>query len=170
MKKAILILLLSVLFFVFGIQTAPAQDHSSEFLDLFHNSKPSLSGLEVGDYKKLGLLISIPKIWLIEERIRAKCELRLRQAGIEPTEPKWPNTYLLVNIQFLSEASSLSLHFKQTVVFAAQGTIYRQYATTWEKSFLGIHGNDEESTIIVIDEMFDAFLKEYLKANQKDEG
>ena len=175
MKKVILILLLSFSFLVFDIQVANAQDPDQvlEFLALFGKSKDSLSGLEVSDPKKVGLMVSLDTKdeyirGLTEERIRTKCELRLRQAGLEPVDAGFRNECFSVEVGILSAGGFIiSSLFRRTVVFKGEGTTYRIRATTWEKVAFGTHGRNMELIMSGVDGLLDSFLNEYLKANSK---
>lgn len=175
MKKGIFILLLSFSFFVFDAQVANAQGgRIDRFIDVFNNSEVSINGLENADHKKVGLHISFAiegkdasLFGLTEESIRRKCELRIRQAGLEPTKKE---TYLNVGVKVKSLGPSwglfaVSLRFYRYVVFGANERTYYRFASTWEDGSVGEGGAD--FIISSLDRFLDGFLNEYLKANAK---
>jgi hypothetical protein len=168
MKKAILILLLSLSFFALTIQMVNAQD----FYNLAIKSKSSLNGLEVSDYKKVRIKIeregpSVEQIGPTEERIKEKIELRLRQAGLEPLTATGPFDHLLINIQVVTNAFNIRIQFNRFVLFEAKGSPYHTIAPTWMTDGTGIHVGRSEFIIETLDKYFDTFLKQYLKANAK---
>ena len=186
--KAICVLLLSFSFFLLEASGAYAQ--SSHMVNLVarslrnkpgkelelkpdegKNSQVSLNGLEDSDYKKVGLRIYLEKDksvdslpGLTEERIRTKCELRIRQAGLEPVLEKF--NYLAVLISTNSAgAFAIQLRFERWAVFGAKGTTYGVFAPTWISAGFGNHLGQGEVIINSLDGHLDKFLNEYLKAN-----
>jgi hypothetical protein len=166
MKKMVLALLLLCSFF--GLQSVNAQD----FLSVALKSKSSLNGLEDSDYKNVRVFIKIigneaDKIRLTEDRIRTKCELRLRQVGLTPIPCEEPYECLAINVHVYGNAFRYGIQFHRIVLFYAQETTYSKRATTWEKNGLGLHGGDPEFIIQSLDGPLDDFLNQYLKANAK---
>ena len=168
MKRVLLILLLSFSFFLITTKAAKAQDYQ-QYLELFRNSKRSLNGLEISDHKKVNILISVKtkshEIGLTEERIRTKCDLRLRQAGLELAGRESESLY--VEISILENAFGVRASFNRFVLFNGKGPTYRKLAVTWEATYIGAHGNKEEYVMGALDELLDSFVNEYLKANAK---
>jgi len=165
MKKAILAVLVFVSLFVFTRQSVDAQD----FVALLKKSKPAQSGLEVYNYKKVPLSTRIEgkanKIGLTNERIRTKCELRLRQAGLQPEAAKLPPG-LFITVHIADPAFFIGVHFSQLVIFEANQTPYFMTATTWSKDGMGTNPSPEY-IIQCLDGYLDSFLNEYLEANTK---
>lgn len=176
MKKATLILLLSFSFLVFGSQTTNARDEAEEIARLADyqllefKSKPSLNGLEVIHYKRVELFVRLENekssFKLTEERIRTKCELRLRQAGLEPVKSRVGGEYFSVSIKIFPSTYGMTVSFLRPVLFYG-GTTYSKVAITWQKVIFGTHGDDENYIVNGLDEKIDSFLNEYLKANAK---
>ncbi len=180
MKKATLILLGTLSFFVFNLQLVDAQAkapwrYNQDFFRMGKKleSAPSLNGLEASDHRKLHLRIEIQRsdidrIGLTEERIRAKCELRLRQAGLEPIPSTTPSgDSLEITVFIIGSAFHVEMQFIRDVLFEANGRSYYTTASTWQEGGTGTHGKDPEYIIRRLDECFDSFLNEYLKANVK---
>ena len=167
MKKAILVISLFVFFVIINHELLNAQD----FYNLAKKSKISVNGLEISDYKKVRIAIEIQdkagKIGLTEERVRTRCELRLRQAGLQPAVSEDLLDCLVIRIHVLSNAFAVILRFHRGVLFEVKGTPYFIVAPTWDHSGTGVHGNDPEYIIQALDGSLDAFLNEYLKANVK---
>jgi hypothetical protein len=179
MKKAICILLLSFSFFVFNIQMPNAQDRGQifDFATWTLRSKASLNGLEVSDHKKVNLEVHLQikdkdnsQIGLTEKIIRTRCELRLRQAGLEPIPSrKIADEYLSVAVNVLSTAFMVSVRFCRSGIFDGGKTPYLIHAVTWQKNFYGTHSNDPEFIMSGLDARLDSFINEYLMANAKQE-
>lgn len=130
----------------------------------------SKSGLEVSNYKSLGLLIeSLPeyakKMGLMKENIQTRCELQLRQAGIRPTPEK--DEYLYVNIALTDESYNISLSLERPVYFKANGMVHITTGSTWVYGAIGSYGNRAEYLLKSIEKVIAVFINEYLKNNQK---
>jgi hypothetical protein len=160
MKTAILILLVVL----FSFQVAGAQSQKQEF-------SVSESGLEAPGYKTVQILIignGLDKIGLTEERIRTKCELRLRQANLNPIpKAKLPLHYLGISVTVADGAFAIQVEFTRPVTFMVNGKEYWTLGTTWERNSAGTHGRDPEYVIQTLDRHLDDFLNDYLKANAK---
>ncbi|MGD0626389.1 MAG: hypothetical protein ABSB32_16930 [Thermodesulfobacteriota bacterium] len=133
----------------------------------------SLNGLETSDYRKVVVVIEnlsedAINIGLTQERIRTKCELRLRQAGLEPlSRLNEKSECLYINIHVVGFAYHISLEFRRLIYFDAGMISYRTVSATWKIGATGTHGRDPESIIQGLDGRLDNFLNEYLKANSK---
>ena len=160
MKAAILISLLVFLSF----QMADAQSQKQEF-------SVSESGLEAPNYKTVQILIignGLDKIGLTEERIWTECELRLRQANLNPIpKAKLPLHYLGISVAVADGAFAIQVEFTRPVTFMVDGKEYWTLGTTWIRNSAGTHGRDPEFIIQSLDGRLDYFLDEYLKANAK---
>ena len=172
MKKAILIPLIFFSLFLSHVPSADAQDVGRSWPDLIRKSSTSLSGLESSDYKRVKVVINFretgsPFGEAFKEKVRTKCDLRLRQAGLEPLSQKNTGEYLRVGLGILSRTMAIDLDFMRLVAFSAEGKIYLAEASTWEAGTFGTHGGKEESILTALDGILDSFLKEYLKANSK---
>ena len=110
----------------------------------------------------------IDRIGLTEERVRTKCELRLRQSGLQPVVSEAPYPALVITIQVLAKDTFvIEIQFYRVILFEVNGVPYSTIAPTWEHWGTGKHGNDSEYIIKTLDQFFDVFLNEYLKANVK---
>lgn len=164
--KQILFLSFSIMV-ILSSQVLSAENISSPFL----RAKFSLNGLETSNYKNVSLLIEsltedAEKIGLTEERIKTKCELRLRQSGLNPSSDR-RFEHLYVNISVVSQALNIRIDFKRPVLFEVGKKRYRKMASTWCESITGTHGDNPEFIIQSLNELLDMFLNEYLKANSK---
>ena len=170
MKKAILVISLFVFFMIINRELLNAQD----FDNLAKKSKISLNGLEMSDYKKVRIMIEIQdkasKIGLTEERVRTRCESRLRQAGLQPVVSKDLKDLfdrLVIRIHVISNAFAVDTRFNRAILFEVEGTPYSMVAPTWYHSGTGTHSGNPEYIIQVLDQTLDLFLTDYLKANVK---
>ena len=166
MKKAILVLVMFLPLILLNPQKASAQDYQY----YFSKSKYTKIGLEVSDYKKVNLFFineGIDKINLKEERIKTKCELRLRQAGLDPIPFTSATEVLFVRVNVVAMAFDVRLQFCRSVFFVVDNTLYNIFAPTWEGKFLGTHGLSSQYIIGALDQLIDDFLNKYLEANAK---
>jgi hypothetical protein len=173
-KKGILIFLIFFSLFLSHVQSANIQDVGRSWPDVIRKSSTSLSGLESSDYKRVKVVVNFretgsPFGEAFKERIRTRCDLRLRQAGLEPVSQKNTGEYLRVGLGILSRTMAIDLDFMRLVAFSAEEKIYLAEASTWEAGTFGTHGGKEESLLSSLDGRLDSFLKEYLKANSKRE-
>lgn len=162
MRMAILILLMVS----FSFQVADAQSQKPE-------PKWSMSGLEIADYKAVPLSIKgqgLEIIGLTEGKIRAECELRLRQANLNaklvtPESTFLPSLYVSVHV--VGAAFRITVKFDRLVSYKADGQEYETMGTTWEEGLTGTHGGNPEYVIRGLDQGLENFLNEYLKVNAK---
>jgi hypothetical protein len=139
----------------------------------FSQPKYSFNGLEVENRNgPLKLIIEklsqdASRIGLTKDRIKTKCELRLRQAGIGISSETLANT-LYVNINVGRKAFSCSLEFRRLVNYTVGKIQYETIATTWQDGGHGLHGEDSKYTINFLDELLDKFLNDFLATNVKN--
>jgi len=138
--------------------------------EVFLNTSPSRSGLEVSEYGKLKVLIELLSadkvIGLTREKLEKKCEIRLKQAGIEPVGQK--DECLYVKVDLLRDAYAMSIGLSRTILFKKNGNIYRKCgAPTWQKNIIGLHRGNVRYVFECLDSLLDDFISEYLKANSK---
>jgi hypothetical protein len=173
MKKTVLILLLFLSIATFSFQLTYGQ----QFSPLFLNARFSKNGLETSDYKKMVVLIEpltkdARKIGLTKERVQRKCELRLRQAGLEIVPAGSRPEYLNININIrdveICRTFSIFMEFIRPVLFEAEGNRYMKLnASTWKSETHGVFGNDPEHIIDALDKYLLSFLGKYEEANSK---
>lgn len=169
MKKKFKLILLIPLFTIgLSFQMVNAQEQPA-----FMTSQPSLNGLETSDYKRVKIGMeqlneAAKKLGLTEERIRARCELRLKQYGLEPVsvDDQMPE-FVYIGIHIVGMAFHTWVDFGRPVVFNSGKTLYTTSGKTWFRSETGTHGGDPEFILQVLDSLFDEFLNENLKANSK---
>jgi hypothetical protein len=107
-------------------------------------------------------------IGLTEERIRTRCELRLKQYGLKPVpvSDQIPE-FVYIGIHVVGLAYHTWVEFGRPVVFNSGNALYKTSGKTWFRSETGTHGGDAEFIIRGLDSLFDEFLNEYLKANSQ---
>jgi len=138
--------------------------------------KISENGLEVSDYKKLVLLteldehydekIDTAKIGLTEAMIRAKCESRLKEAGLEPTSKFSRPEYLSVIVETRHRSYYILVQFNRPVQYQVEETQFMKYGVNiWQKGLLGQHGYAPEYILERLDTVLEDFVVEYLKVN-----
>ena len=166
--KVKLILLISLFTIGLSLETINAQGQPESV-----TSRPSLNGLETSDYKRVKIGIeqlngAAKIIGLTEERIRTRCELRLRQYGLEPVpvDDQMPE-FVYIGIHVVGTAYHTWVEFGRPVVFNSGKELYKTSGKTWFRSETGTHGGDAEFILRGLDSLFDEFLNEYLKANSK---
>jgi len=167
---SILLTLLSVV--TLGFEPSSAQvkrDSNPQF-------KISKKGLEVSDYKKVVLLIELEeyydedvgggKIGLTKEMLRAECESRLKQAGLEIMSGFNRPEYLYVNVNIRYRSFYILMQLNRPVLYRVKETEYMKYgAKTWQGILLGQHGYTPEYIMECLDKLLEDFINEYLKAN-----
>jgi hypothetical protein len=167
-NKVELILLISLFSIGLGLERINAQEQPESV-----TSRPSLNGLEATDYKRVKIGIeqlngAAKIIGLTEDRIRTRCELRLRQYGLEPVPVSDKiSEFVYIGIHVVGMAYHTWVDFGRPVVFSAENALYKTSGKTWFRSETGTHGGDAEFILRGLDSLFDEFLKEYLKANSK---
>ena len=149
--------------------------------DPFAASRFSLGGLEVTDYKKVAIRIELyethesgKRIGLTKEKIRNECELRLRQAGLQPTE-EVRDEFLFISMTILggrASAFSINVSFVRPALFmmGEKGEtkyLLRPDAVSWLRGTVGTAGGDPGFVTQQLDGLLDKFLNEYLKDNSK---
>lgn len=87
-----------VILLPFGVLSAEGESGQRPE-EVFLNTVPSRSGLEVSDYRKLKLHVEpLPTdnevIGLTQKKLQTACEVRLKRAGIEPVAQKRMNAFL----------------------------------------------------------------------------
>ena len=174
MKKVILFFLVFFSLFLSHVPSADAQDVGRFWPDLIRKSSTSLSGLESSDYKRVKVVINFRETGSpfgegFKERIKARCDSRLRQAGFEPVAQKNTGEYLRVSFGLLSRTMAIDLDFMRLVAFSTEEKIFLAEASTWESGTFGTHGGKEETVFSSLDGRLDSFLKEYLEANSKQQ-
>ena len=172
-QRQYLLLVFSILFLVppeFRLWAAESRNHR-HFEELFLKADPCQSGLEVSDYRRLRIYVEeLPAntevACLTKRELQTKCELRLRQAGIEPVADK--DEYLSVKVDLVRGAYAMSVRLVRPILFRTNEIVYRKPgAGTWKREIVGYHGGNARYIIEGLDSLLDDFISEYLKANSK---
>jgi len=143
----------------------------ARFEEFFSNAKPCQSGLEVSDYRRLKIFVedlpaSTEVPCLTKDKLQTKCDLRLKQAGIEPVADK--DEYLCVKVELVRGAYAMTLRLVRPVLFKTNKIVYRKPgAGTWRRQIVGLHAGNAQYIFEGLDSLLDDFISEYLKANSK---
>ena len=148
--------------------------------------------LWVEDYEHLTIFVEnvgteAEDLGLTRDRIQTETELRLRQAGISPSdafvidgfELPLPSLdvvvgkdvvdyHLNVQIRVVGTYFRVAVAFKRFASYALpDGEFARGYMTSWERTSSGAFDEGDGDYVIgSLDQVLDTFLDEYLKANQ----
>jgi hypothetical protein len=129
------------------------------------------SGLEVADYRSLRVVIEhltpdAQRIGLTESAARNRVELRVRVAGIKPTEDVLGPAFLYVAINVAGTTFTVEASFTRPVTYSVGQRTLSRRAFTWHEGMIGTHGNNSGYILELLDQLLDRFLNEYLRANQ----
>jgi hypothetical protein len=105
-------------------------------------------------------------IGLTIERIKTATELKLRREGISVPNYSYADPYLDISINVVDKAFSVEVSLREKVVLKRDGSITCR-AATWSNSVTGVHNGDPSLFIDGLQEVLDAFLNDYYKANPK---
>ncbi len=166
----IYLLLLTIIIF------QPAISQSKQPNDSLTSREWSNSGLEVKTPKIIP--ISIPALdeptkdmGITTDRIRTKCEFKIRQMNLEPVDFNMtlpPQPYqLMVSVQASKNSFLVELDFLRTVSCRVGDKTYEMYATTWSTNGFGAHGNDPEFILSSLEGNIEEFLNAFVKANSR---
>ena len=100
---------------------------------------------------------------LTKERIETIVRSRMRSARIYSEE--YAGSLLSVDIQFSGQAAHVDFRFRERFEKEFFNYTTPTMATTWQRSMLGTHGNDEGPVLAAVSELTDIFIDEYLNAN-----
>ena len=106
-------------------------------------------------------------IGLTKDRVKLATESRLRAARLY-TEDSAKATYawLYVTANVYRAAFSLTVEYRKRLFDPVSGETW--FATTWNKSITGSHGDNPGFIVQDLSEKVDKFLVEYLRVNEKD--
>jgi hypothetical protein len=139
---------------------------------LWSQSSPSGKGLEMLDYKKLGLTVVMPGDYgtlldLDKERVSIKCKLKFSQSDIALAEPDRAEAILLVKIDIEHLAYHIGLDFSRSVTYSVPNKgDFNVEGITWNLSTTGTHEDSAGIIMLALDELLDNFLDQYLQVNQ----
>lgn len=141
-------------------------------LPLIGQTKISHNGMEMANYKRLGL--SIDKvdgyskfIDISEERIEIKCKLKISQAGLTLVDLRESEAALRVKISVEGFAYHVQLDFYRPLKYEVKKRgQFEVSGITWTKGITGTHEESAGIIMLSLDELLDKFLKEYLNTNQ----
>lgn len=130
------------------------------------------NGLEMLDYKKLGLDIEIISNYstllsLDKERVYLKCKSKLDQSGIKLIDPEQAEATLKVNINIEDFAYNVELDFSRIVSYSVKKKgDFQVNGITWNRGTTGTHEESAGIIMLALDELLNNFLEEYVKTNQ----
>lgn len=122
------------------------------------------TGLEIDNYKSIEYLIEAlsegaKKVGLNESRIVNKVELRLRQAGLKPSEMSAADRpYLYVQMNVVGRGFSIKLAYKRRIIYNVGSRSFELYGgSTWDT---GLTGNAGDADYIMggLDDAMDVSL------------
>ena len=136
----------------------------------------SKTGLEL-DGKDIQILVeSLPndakKFGVTEDRIKTKCELRLRLVGLNLVDVwRSPPAVLYINVSAVGNAFSIDLYFDRTLNFMVGAKeMFKDNVPTWHEDILGTDNGESDYVIQALDVLLDKFLNDLLKANPSLSG
>jgi hypothetical protein len=103
------------------------------------------------------------KIGLTGEQIKTKCEVRLRQAGLNPTDGG--DRLLYVNVNVVGRGFNIRLAIGRPVHYATSRGTFLIVAHTWDASTAGTHIGEPKFILSQLDLLLDQFIAEFLKVN-----
>ena len=103
-------------------------------------------------------------IGLSEEIIQNAAESRLRSARLYRSDLDYI-PYLYVNVNMTERAFSISLEYHK-ILYDDHYAHVSQFATTWDRGFVGTHGRDAGYIVSSLSLLVDRFLVEYLRVNE----
>jgi len=139
------------------------------------DSIDSKSQLWLKNYKNLPIVIESldpvsNALGLTDDAVRAKTEIHVRQAGLNPVvgvDASVEGYYLYVNILTVGPAFHVRLEFKRYTSWTLpNGKVIQRLTVTWQTSATGTHGLEGGYIIRALDARLDTFLSAYLKANR----
>ncbi|MCX6141968.1 MAG: hypothetical protein NTZ35_01990 [Ignavibacteriales bacterium] len=135
----------------------------------------STSGLEIESIKAIPVYVcplddATKDFGLTAERIRTKCDFKVRQMHLEPVDFKVtypPQPYqLMVSVQINRISFLVEIHFLRRVSYKVGKRDFEMYATTWSQNIFGSHGSDSDYVLSALEAIMEEFLNAYVKANQ----
>jgi hypothetical protein len=133
----------------------------------------SVSGLETDNYKYVAVHVVVElagdasKIGLTEDSVRTHVESRLRSAGLTPGDARLYGTWLYVNVRTGGTVYLVDVAYDRQVTFEARGQRLGTVGVVWHRNVVGTTGGSHAYIIRGLDQLLDAFLNDYLRANQK---
>lgn len=103
------------------------------------------------------------KIGLSGDQIKAKCEVRLRQAGLKPADGG--DRLLYVNVNVIGRGFNIRLAIGRPVQYATSRGTFLIVAHTWDASTAGTHIGEAKFILSQLDLLLDQFVAEFLKVN-----
>ena len=100
------------------------------------------------------------------EMIKNETESRLRQEGLSVPTFSYEDPYLYLSLRIVGDAFSINVSLRDHVVLKRDRKITCA-AATWLKSITGVHHGDGSLFIEGLQEVLDAFLNDFHKANPK---
>ena len=130
------------------------------------NASPSLKGLEAVFVLVEDLPRGAVEIGLTTEKLKAVTESKLRQAGLSVPTFSYDDPYLYISIHVVDEAFSVEVSLRESVVVKRRRSMTGR-AVTWLNSITGVHRGDGNLFLDGLQEILDAFISDFHKANPK---
>jgi hypothetical protein len=131
------------------------------------------AGLAVADYRNVrvevgDMLPDAERIGLTADRVRTRVELRLRQAGLTPTDAG-RDEHLRVEVFVVGATYAWTIEFVRPVTFVINESLAgSSEASMWGGMNVGAtHGNSAAVVVESLDGALDRFLNDYLRVNQR---
>ena len=126
------------------------------------------TGLEVENPRLMRVVVedlskATTSTGLTSEKIRARTEHKLKQAGLQIDQR--PDPYLHITIPVDGAGHAIHFNLMRLIQYNANGVLYEKHAATWQMSMIGTHGNDAEHILKNLDGYLDEFLLSYKSAN-----
>jgi hypothetical protein len=102
-------------------------------------------------------------IGLAKAQIQARCELRLRQAGLNPTDGG--DRLLYVNLNVTGKGFNIRIAVGRPVQYATSKGTFLIVAHTWDASTAGTHIGEGKFILSQLDLLLDQFIAEFFKVN-----
>ena len=127
--------------------------------------------LAVNDYEQLPIQVLLNadgKLGLTVDAVRAKVELRLREAHIQPLDPRThPEPTLRIIVTVVGQAFRCDLRFYRRAEWTLpNGKRFSGPVAAWAVEKTGTLGNNRNAILSNLDGSLDIFVNAYLKANQ----
>ena len=103
------------------------------------------------------------KVGLRESAIQNALEARIRSAKLYASNDGGPQ-YIYANVMVVGNAFNVQLELNRWIMdagFGLSGTV-----AVWSKAITGMHGQDPQYILGALSQLVDAFIVEYLRANE----
>src|SRR5262249_2320246 len=100
--------------------------------------------------------------------VRTHTELRMRTAGLKPSDSSVAERYLYVDISVLRGVFDVQLSLIRDGHWSTpDNQVQSGFVIVWTKSIMGASSLGDAVILETLDKLLDVFLNAYLKANQR---